>query len=160
MGRLKMPTLVKSEHIRTGRDLWLYLAQWVSNCVLWSPKASSEAPWGCQDNKRAESRQASGFPTLLQTEQLPVYLKQQSLGRVHLKKRFCLKLKKKKNKKPNLFFENYCLLIVERRQLQEKLKVTQIIKWPTLDQNSSHQNPLIQHPSHYTRLPKTYLLLR
>lgn len=75
MGRLKMPTLVKSEHIRTGRDLWLYLAQWVSNCVLWSPKASSEAPWGCQDNKRAESRQASGFPTLLQTEQLPVYLK-------------------------------------------------------------------------------------
>lgn len=70
MGHLKMPTLVKSEHIRTGRNLWLYLSQWVSNCVLWSPEASSEAPRGCQDNKSAESREASGFPTLLQTEQV------------------------------------------------------------------------------------------
>lgn len=46
MGHLKMHRLVKSEHIRTGRNLRLYLGQWISYCVLWSPKSSSEAPQG------------------------------------------------------------------------------------------------------------------
>lgn len=34
MGNLKIFTLAKSEHIGTERDLWLFLAHWVSNCSV------------------------------------------------------------------------------------------------------------------------------
>ena len=56
-----MPTLVKSKHIGTERDLWLFLAHWVSDCVLWSTNASSEAPGGCQDSKEQKADRCLDF---------------------------------------------------------------------------------------------------
>lgn len=75
MGHLKMSTLVKSAHTRTERPLALSGPLGFTH-VRWSPKASSEAPVGCQDNKAAKADRLLGFlPYFKQNSSEFIYLK-------------------------------------------------------------------------------------